>query len=86
LPISKSANFLQKHQVGKLKCPLKLDDMGAVIIVYIAYFTMKESKFLNNYLLFAIGGIAGITLLVGYFGTGTVKNILLIKTTVTADN
>jgi hypothetical protein len=33
-----------KYQVGKLKCPLKLDDVGAVIIAYIAYFTMDASK------------------------------------------
>jgi len=33
-----------KYQKGKLACPLKLDDVGAVIISYIAYFTMEENK------------------------------------------
>ena len=33
-----------EHQSGKLLCPLKLDDVGAVIISYIAYFTMAENK------------------------------------------
>ena len=33
-----------KYQVGILRCPLKLDDVGAVIISYIAYFTMDENK------------------------------------------
>jgi hypothetical protein len=39
----------------------------------------KISKFLDNNPLFAISGVAGIALLVGYLGTGTVKNILEIK-------
>jgi hypothetical protein len=33
-----------KYQSGKLACPLKLDDVGAVIISYIAYFTMEENQ------------------------------------------
>jgi hypothetical protein len=33
-----------KYQSGKLLCPLNLDDVGAVIISYIAYFTMAENK------------------------------------------
>jgi hypothetical protein len=42
-------------------------------------FPDKIKKFFADNSLFAIGGIAGITLLAGYLGTGTVKNILLIK-------
>jgi hypothetical protein len=33
-----------KYQSGKLACPLKLDDVGAVIISYIAYFSMDENE------------------------------------------
>ena len=33
-----------KYQKGKLGCPIKLDDVGAVIIAYIAYFTMETNK------------------------------------------
>jgi hypothetical protein len=33
-----------KYKSGKLGCPLKLDDVFAVIISYIAYFTMEENK------------------------------------------
>jgi hypothetical protein len=33
-----------KYQKGKLRCPLKLDDVGVVIIAYIAYFTMEKNK------------------------------------------
>ena len=33
-----------KYQSNKLMCPLKLDDVGAVIISYISYFTMAENK------------------------------------------
>jgi len=32
-----------KYHSGKMFCPLKLDDVGAVIISYIAYFTMSEN-------------------------------------------
>jgi len=39
----------------------------------------KISRFLDNNPLFAISGITGIILLVGYLGTGTVKNILEIR-------
>ena len=37
-------NKNNKYQSGKLACPLKLDDVGAVIISYIAYFTMEENQ------------------------------------------
>ena len=33
-----------KYQSNKLMCPLKLDDVVAVIISYISYFTMAENK------------------------------------------
>ena len=33
-----------KYKSGKLACPLKLDDVGAVIISYIAFFTMEKNK------------------------------------------
>ena len=33
-----------KEQSGKLFCSLKLDDVGAVIISYISFFTMAENK------------------------------------------
>ena len=33
-----------KYKSRKLACPLKLDDVGAVIISYIAYFTMEENQ------------------------------------------
>jgi len=32
-----------KYQEGRLSCPLKLDDVGAVIISYIAYFRMAAN-------------------------------------------
>ena len=33
-----------KYDRGILSCPLKLDDVGAVIISYIAFFVMEENK------------------------------------------
>jgi len=46
------------------------------------HFPQKLEKFLANNPLFAISGIAGITLLFGYFGTGIIKNILAINKTI----
>ena len=38
-----------KYQKNKLTCPLKLDDVGAVIISYIAYFTLETSENVKYY-------------------------------------